>query len=179
MMLLLIIVWEYQRIRQKEDKRIRIVKNKKNIAPLFSRSICALLAKGKYIIPLDSDDLFINENIFNICYNEAERNNIDILEFSGFKSESRILDITNTPEIPNYLQYKEYNLTITQPELSSFIYRKINNKIDKLIDGYLWGKCIKSEIYRKSLGTLGESIYKQKNFYGGRQNCYFCIIQSG
>ena len=36
---------------------------------------------------LDSDDLFINENLFNICYEEAEKNNIDILEFSGFQSK--------------------------------------------------------------------------------------------
>jgi len=68
---------------QKEDKRIRIIKNKENSGPLFSKSIGALSARGKYIMQLDSDDLFINENIFNICYNEAENNNIDILEFSA------------------------------------------------------------------------------------------------
>ena len=51
---------------QKEDKRIRIIKNKENFGPLFSKSIGALSAKGKYIMQLDSDDLFINENIFNI-----------------------------------------------------------------------------------------------------------------
>ena len=51
---------------QKEDKRIRIIKNKENSGPLFSKSIGALSAKGKYIMQLDSDDLFINENIFSI-----------------------------------------------------------------------------------------------------------------
>ena len=34
---------------------------------------------------LDSDDLFANENIFNICFNEAKQKDIDIIEFSGFK----------------------------------------------------------------------------------------------
>ena len=162
---------------QKEDKRIRIIKNKENSGPLFSRSLGALLAKGKYLMLLDSDDLFINENIFNICYNEAEKNNIDILEFSGIKSESRILKITNTPKIPKYLKYKENNLTITQPKLSSFIYKKKNNKIDMLIDGYLWGKCIRSEIYRKSLDTLGENIYKQKIFYGEDRIVNFVLFK--
>ena len=162
---------------QKEDKRIRIIKNKENSGPLFSKSIGALSAKGKYIMQLDSDDLFINENIFSICYNEAEKNNIDILEFSGFRSNSRILNLTNPPRVPRYLKYKKNNLTIIQPRLSSFIYRKIKNKIDKLIDGYLWGKCIKSEIYKKSLDTLGENIYKQKIYYGDDRIVNFVLFQ--
>lgn len=162
---------------QKEDKRIRIIKNKENSGPLFSKSIGALSAKGKYIMQLDSDDLFINENIFSICYDEAEKNNIDILEFSGFRSKSRILNITNPPRVPRYLKYKKNNVTIAQPRLSSFIYRKINNKIDKLIDGYLWGKCIRSEIYRKSLDTLGENIYKQKIYYGDDRIVNFVLFK--
>ena len=56
---------------QKEDKRIKIIKNQKNKGALFSRSLGALKSKGKYIMALDSDDLFINPNIFNICYIEA------------------------------------------------------------------------------------------------------------
>ena len=72
---------------QKQDPRIRIINNKENMGPLYSKSIGALNANGKYIMYLDSDDLFINENLFNICYEEAEKNNIDILEFSGFQSK--------------------------------------------------------------------------------------------
>ena len=56
---------------QKEDKRIKIIKNQKNKGALFSRSLGTLKSKGKYIMALDSDDLFINPNIFNICYIEA------------------------------------------------------------------------------------------------------------
>ena len=43
-----------------EDERIKIIKNKKNKGALYSKSIGALNAKGKYIVALDSDDLFIN-----------------------------------------------------------------------------------------------------------------------
>ena len=45
---------------QKEDKRIKIIKNNKNRGSWFSRSLGALKSKGKYIMALDSDDLFIN-----------------------------------------------------------------------------------------------------------------------
>ena len=41
---------------QEDDNRINIIKNKNNKGSLFSRSIAALYAKGKYIMALDSDD---------------------------------------------------------------------------------------------------------------------------
>ena len=75
---------------QLEDLRIRIIKNKKNRGPLFSKSIAALNSRGKYAILLDSDDLFVNENLFDICYKEAKNNNIDIIEFSGFESYNKL-----------------------------------------------------------------------------------------
>ena len=112
------------KILQKQDPRIKIINNKENMGPLYSKSIGVLNANGKYIIYLDSDDLFINENLFNICYEEAEKNNIDILEFSGFQSKYKYLNVSKKQIIPLYLRYKENNLTITQPQLSTFIYKK-------------------------------------------------------
>ena len=162
---------------QKEDPRIRIIKNVENKGPLYSKSIGALYARGKYIMHLDSDDLFINENIFNICYNEAEKNNIDILEFSGFRSKSKIININRKPRIPLYLRYKENNLYVTQPELSTFIYRRHGNRVIRLIDGFLWGKCIRSEIYRKALDTIGEETYTQKMFYGDDRLVNFVLFR--
>ena len=115
---------------QKEDPRIRIIKNTENRGPLYSKSLGAKLARGKYIMQIDADDLFINENIFNICYNEAEKNNTDILEFSGFKSKSKLINLKKKPTIPFYLRYKENNQYVTQPELSSFIYKKDEKKTE-------------------------------------------------
>ena len=60
-----------------EDKRIKLIKNKKNHGTLYSRSIGAMSAKGKYIMALDNDDLFLY-GIFEKCYREAKKNNIDI-----------------------------------------------------------------------------------------------------
>ena len=61
-----------------EDKRIKLIKNKKNHGTLYSRSIGAMSAKGKYIMALDNDDLFLY-GIFEKCYREAKKNNIDII----------------------------------------------------------------------------------------------------
>ena len=162
---------------QKEDPRIRIINNTENMGPLYAKSIGALEAKGKYIMHLDSDDLFINENLFNICYEEAEKNNIDILEFSGFRSKTKYLNISEVPRIPRYLRFKQNNITITQPELSNFIYRKNDTRIVQLIDGYLWGKCIKTDIFKKALDILGKDIYTQKIFYGDDRIVNFILFR--
>ena len=45
---------------QKKDKRIKIIKNKRNRGALYSKSIGILKSTGNYIMILDSDDLFAN-----------------------------------------------------------------------------------------------------------------------
>lgn len=155
---------------QKEDKRIKLLKTKKNKGTLYTRSIGALNSKGKYIMSIDHDDLFIN-NILNICYEEAELNNIDIIEFSAYNTYNTYFisnTYTNKVPIPHLLQFKEDGLLIKQPELSSFIYQKQNDTDTddyKLIDGLIWGKCINSLIYKKSLNLLGDIIYKEKVYW--------------
>ena len=69
---------------KEEDPRIKIINNEKNRKILFSKSIGALYANGKYILELDQDDVFISSNAFNILYNEAENNNLDLLQFRDF-----------------------------------------------------------------------------------------------
>lgn len=151
---------------QNEDPRIKVLKSKKNRGTLYTRSIGALNSKGKYIITIDNDDLFIY-NIFNICYEEAEINNLDIVEFSGYNTYDMYLLINSSSSYPlvtpQYLKFKKDGLIVTQPELSTFMYQK-QNETDNytLIDGLIWGKCINTNIYRKALDLIGEIIYEEK-----------------
>ena len=68
---------------KQEDPRIKIINNYKNMGTLYSRSIGVLEAKGKYIITLDGDDMFL-EDIFNTIYEEGEKTNFDIISFKAF-----------------------------------------------------------------------------------------------
>ena len=152
---------------QKEDKRIKIIKNNKNRGALYSRSIGALKAEGKYIFPLDSDDLFANEYLFNVCYNEAEQYNIDILEFSGIFCINGTFPINNDfPKIPLYFKFKANNLVIRSPDIRHFIYKRSKHKRFRLIDAFLCGKSIKNRIYKGALNLLGAHIYTQNICYG-------------
>ena len=53
-----------------KDKRIKLIQNKVNKGILYSKSLGVLKSNGKYIMFLDSDDLFVNKNIFSICFNQ-------------------------------------------------------------------------------------------------------------
>lgn len=162
---------------QIEDSRIKIIKNKINRGPLFSKSIAALNSNGKYAILLDSDDLIVNKNLFNICYREAETNNIDIIEFSGFESYTKFLKINDKlPTIPLYLKYKKNNEMVMQPELSKYMFYKKNGNY-KQIDGYLCGKLIKTTIYINSLKIIGKQVYNLKLNYGDDRMINFILLK--
>jgi glycosyltransferase involved in cell wall biosynthesis len=162
---------------QIEDSRIKIIKNKKNRGPLFSKSLAALNSKGKYIILLDSDDIFVNENLFATCYREAETYNIDIIEFSGFEIYTKFLKINGKlPTIPLYLKYKKKNQMVKQPELSNYMFFKQNGNY-KQIDGYLCGKLIKTTIYINALKMIGKQIYNLKLNYGDDRMVNFILLK--
>ena len=149
------------------DKRIRLIRNKENKGVLYSKSLGILKSNGKYIMFLDSDDLFINDNIFAKCFKTAMEENIDIVEFSGFKNNFTQFELGDIlPKIPLYLKYKRNNETIHQPELSKYLYRVLDDNRYKLIDGYLWGKCIKTKVLKDTLKIIGRDLYFTKLNYG-------------
>ena len=147
----------------KKDSRINIINNKKNMGILYSRSIGVLISKGKYILCLDNDDLFYDENLFGYIFTFAEKRNYDIVEFKSFyvKKYSCALKLSEIKDSP--FNRHPINYTLTQPDLGIFPISK-NNKYSSN-DFHIWGKSIKSSIYKKSLNMLTEKKY---SFY----NCW-------
>jgi cellulose synthase/poly-beta-1,6-N-acetylglucosamine synthase-like glycosyltransferase len=74
------IIEEYK----KKDKRIKLIKNKKNRGLFITRNIGLLSSKGKYITISDPDDI-ISRDIIKNCYNYAEKYNYDIIKFITYK----------------------------------------------------------------------------------------------
>ena len=161
---------------QQEDPRIKLLKNKNNKGILYTRSIGTLNSKGKYVFPINSGDIFIND-IFHICEEEAELNNIDILEFSGYNYSISNLTVSS---IPNqlFLKYRKYGEIILQPELSNFMYKNKNeSNIYEMIDELIWGKCIKNNIYKKAIDMLNFVIYTEKVFFYESQIINFGLFK--
>ena len=146
---------------QEEDPRIKIINNKKNMGILYSRSVGALSAKGKYIFPIDNDDMYLGEELFSSITYIADKGNFDIVEFKGMQTRQKGNKVINEVGDTNWGNHK-LNLVMFQPELGDYPLRasKKIGDYDKY-DVYLWNKCIRTKIYQKALNKMGEDRYSR------------------
>ena len=94
------------------------VKNKKNRKILYSKSIGALNSKGKYIIQLDQDDMFIRDDCFSILYHEALLNDLDLVHIRDFSKKKSFFDYrTKVNDIQDHIVYPQKTNFKTQPML--------------------------------------------------------------
>ena len=107
----------------KEDERIRLIKNIENRKILYSKSFAALNSKGKYIIQLDQDDIFIRDDVFDKLYYEGEKEDLDLVNIRDIYKQDfifsylNIVNLMNTHFIfPKNTHYKK------QPELKTTLY---------------------------------------------------------
>ncbi len=137
------------------DNRISLVINNKNRGILFSKSLGVKISRGKYVIVVDQDDIFLSKILFDTIYKKTEKYNLDILQYK------RVIFIENKKKIifiPNK-NFPNYNSIIVQPilgETKNFL----NNSLAFSFN--LWDKIIRKHIYIKALNFVGENLYKSK-----------------
>ena len=136
----------------KKDKRIKLIKNKKNMGTLFTRYNGAIYAKGEYIIFVDSDDIVLKEGISN-SYNYIKQKNLDMIEFNTIFEENN-----NTVYISR--RYYKYSKIIYQPILSYIFYYTKNKGLE--LNTALWDKLTKREIVIKSFNFMGKEYLNKK-----------------
>ena len=98
---------------------------------LYSRCIGVLISKGIYIFPLDNDDLFMNEDIFDVVVKESEKGKFDIVGFNAIRGSKYKTPISGMEN--DIYHDNPDNLTLNQPELGIHSISKngkyyINNK---------------------------------------------------
>ena len=144
----------------KLDPRIKIMNNKKNMGTYFSRSIGTLYSNGKYIFHLDSDDMYLDKDVFSITTDIGDEGDFDIISFRGIWASrynilsKRISDIILPGYKDKQVQY--------QPELGLFPFRPGKNLGNYIpIDSNIWLKCVKTKIYKKMLQKVGKERYSR------------------
>ena len=130
---------------------------------LYSRSIGALNSKGKYIFCLDNDDLFYDENLFDKIFNIAESKDFDIVEFNSLDIKRFDIHLKLREIRENSSNHHFYDYILFQPKLGIFPISKNNKYYPN--DYHIWGKSIKTKIYKKAVNMLSE---KNFSFY----NCW-------
>jgi glycosyltransferase involved in cell wall biosynthesis len=134
---------------QNKDKRIILLKNKKNKGPFYSRNEAGLFAKGEYIQFIDSDDILIN-NILEKAFLIAKMSNIDIIQYKFIKKK------TNFKVFEEATNFK----VINQPELSDQMYYG-KGKL-KQVNYYIFNKIIRKKTFLDALLFFGDDILKIK-----------------
>ena len=133
---------------QKIDKRIKLFINKENRGTLFSKSLGVTKSRGKFVMIIDQDDIYINKNLFFNLIEISEKNDLDILQFK-YNDYSPNLNFIFYDSIKFS---SNYNNIIKQPELGD-INLYLNESLYKSF--FLWDKLIKRKTYIKALDFLG------------------------
>ena len=142
---------------QKNDQRIKIINNIRNMGTLYSRSIGALASRGEYIFNLDNDDLYFSHDLFDSIYKIGKNENLDIISFLAiniWNYSSNVIYMKNLFSI----QFSD-EFYLKQPDLGMWM---IKYKEKFLVhNNMIWDKCINSSIYQKAVNLMGIQKYSQ------------------
>ena len=153
----------------KEDERIRLIKNIENRKILYSKSFSALNSKGKYIILLDQDDIFIRDDVFDMLYNEAEKESLDLVHIRDICKHNLLFKNLTRVNFPGrHLIFQKRTHYKKQPDLKDKIYIEGNY--------LLWGLLIRSEIYKKAIYHLWPLIINYKITFHEDYSITFMLI---
>ena len=147
---------------QKNDKRIKLVSHEKKLGVYRSRIETIFNSKSEYILLMDPDDMYLNENLFRELYNYNLKKNLDIIEFSSLQQiegDDRIY----YPKVQFGNHYHNFvKSIISQPELSNILYYWPNTKeYSRTICRNIWNKMIKAKILILANNYIGKDYYDE------------------
>lgn len=150
------------------EPRIVLYRNDENRGALYTKSRGVLSSKGKYVLLLDEDDLYIQREAFSTLYDEAERNNLDILKFKSISSEPKLKRIKH-----NRLNI-DYPI-IYQPNVSELMFSHNSKGEIEFTEGILTNCLIKKDILIKAINQIDDKYMKQ-NIYILDDNFIFYLL---
>ena len=80
---------------------------------LYTSTICSLSSYGKYIYLIDSDDMFLDSNIFYVITNISDKSNFDIIIFNSINAILSSNRNINNVWIPHFERRHKQNLVLT------------------------------------------------------------------
>lgn len=138
---------------QKFDPRIKII-NKENGGLSSARNAGLKIAEGKYILFVDSDD-WISTNAVELLYNNAEKNNADLVIFDfccdNFKTKQKMI-MTIEPMRKKY-ENKPFNNKVM--ETNTYKYIPVNT----------WSKFYKTELIKGKTEFYEDMVFEDVPFW--------------
>ena len=123
-----------------KDPRIVLYQNNENKGIFYTKTKGILLSKGKYVMILDEDDMYVQRDAFSTLYKIAEINDLDLLNFGTIQSGPKLegIKLKNTSI--------EYSV-VFQPNIREKMFTHNSNGEIVQIGGILHNYFIKKNIY--------------------------------
>ena len=131
-----------------------------------------LLSKGKFIFALDNDDMFFTEDVFDYISKKAMKDNYDIVGFKSVYVHSYNSSVDKMKD--GFFTKHQNNLILHQPRLGIYPIYEYGRLWPN--DYTIWGKCIKTEIYKKAVNSLGIKRYSTFVSWGEDASIVFVIF---
>ena len=146
-----------------QDDRIKIINHTKKLGVYASRMDALLSSKAKYIIFMDPDDMFMNEDLFKELYDYNLKNNLDIIEFSVFHINEGSKQMYSIKDHRKTHYHKFSKDIIHQPELSDILFlNPETKKYSHTICRNIWNKLIRKEVLINTMKYIGNDYYKNQ-----------------
>ena len=143
-------------------QRFRIIKHQENFGIYRSRVDAIIYSKGEYILFVDSDDMLLNEYLFEILYSYTFIYHFDIIEYLVLyqaEGKNNLVRPSKDYQVLTHIHNYSKNI-ISQPELSNIIfYIPQTNNYSSVICRTLWNKMYKKEIFLNSIKYIGKKFY--------------------
>ena len=147
---------------QSNEKRIKLLSHDTKLGVYRSRFESILNSRSKYIILLDPDDLYLNENLLLELYKYNLKKNLDIIEFTVYEQFEGQNKIT-LPDNDFHTHYHKFNETIIyQPKLSEILFYLPETKQNtRTICRNIWNKMINKIVLLKTNNYIGKEYYNK------------------
>ena len=137
-----------------KDPRIRLYQNEENKGILYTKTRGVLNAKGKYVMTLDEDNVYVQRDAFSTLYLEAEKNNLDLL---GFASYGTFIHLKKGDYIHRYLKTD----IIYQPNIPKRMYDCDSNKCRRLGD-VIFNYFIRTDLFIDIIKQIDDKLMNVK-----------------
>ena len=155
-----------------KDPRIKLLQNEENRGMLYTKTKGVLNSKGKYVMLLDEDDIYVQKDAFLTLYLEAEENNLDIIGYA--QTWSNIHLEKNKNKLGEYIETP----IIIQPNVKKRMYDYGPNGEVKQTGGFIRNYFFKTEIFIKSIKQINDNFLNIKMNYHDDFLLFFLISRN-
>ena len=144
----------------KRDKRIILYQNEENKGILYTKTKGVSYAKGKYVLVLDEDDMYVQKDAFSTLFLEAEKYNLDIVGFASILNTT--FHINRNRKSKKFIHHYYVTPVIFQPKVSKRSH-DYNNKGEVIrIGDVVWIYLFKTKLFQKVIKEIDDKYMDTK-----------------